>query len=304
VETKTYLSLVLLLASCVPVTRFEEAESAAQVEAEGRRRAALELEASRQRVAELEAAVRARESELDARGRALDEQQLASNLSAKEREQSASLVDQLRGELARSSEHLKAYSNEKLRLERELEAAQRAEQTPAAPPAGTEAPPPAEPPEQVAPPASPPESAPAPPRVAALDLGELAKTVSMALAAVGLDRQVKVSTKPDAVELEIGEKNLFEPDSAALRGSMLALFAAASRLSSADPGLSGSIREANHDARLPSALGEERRAELAAKLKQHGLDGRIRLEPLDEPVSGSPKSYVLALRTSPPAPKK
>jgi hypothetical protein len=289
------------------VTRYEEAESAAQVEAEARRRAALELEASRQRVAELEATVRARESELDARGRALDEQQLASNLSAKEREESASLVDQLRGELARSSEHLKAYSDEKLRLERELEAAQRAEQAHPSPVPGTGAPTPAEPAEQTAPvPPTPAESAPAPapPQRAALDLGELAKTVSMALAAVGLDRQVKVATKPDAVELEIGERSLFEPDSAALRGSMLALFAAASRLSSADPGLSGSIREANHDARLPSALGEERRAELAAKLKQHGLDGRIRLEPLDEPVSGSPKSYVLSLRTSPPAPKK
>jgi hypothetical protein len=114
---------------------------------------------------------------------------------------------------------------------------------------------------------------------------------------------VKVSTKRDAVELTIAENTLFEDDSAALRPSLRALFATAARLSSADPSLSGSLREADHDARLSPALGDERRAQLAATLKQHGLDARVRLEPLDEPVSGAPRAYVLALRSSGPPPK-
>jgi hypothetical protein len=241
VGKKSYLLFGLLLASCVPVTRFEEAESAAQVEAEARRRAAHELEASRKRVAELEASLKARESELESRKQALDEQQLATNLSAKDGEEKASLVEQLRGELARSGEHIRAYSDEKSRLEQELQAAQRAEQAqkvdqangdPSAPAPTAQAPaarsnevslPPAGPPDQ------PDQRAPAP------DLGALARLVSTALSAVGLDGQVKVSTNPDAVELEIAEKSLFEPDSAALRQNMLALFAAAARLSSYDP---------------------------------------------------------------------
>jgi hypothetical protein len=136
-----------------------------------------------------------------------------------------------------------------------------------------------------------------------VDLGALARGVSAALAAVGLDQKVKVTTRPDGVELAIAEASLFEDDSAALRPSMAALFAAAARLSGADPSLSGSLREADHDARLSPALGEERRAQLAATLKQHGLDARIRLESLEEPVSGAPRAYVLTLRSSGPSPK-
>jgi flagellar motor protein MotB len=299
VEIKAYAPLVLALTACVPATRYEEAQSAAQVEAEGRRRAALELQNSQQRVAELEASLQARESEIDARQSALDEQQLASSIAEKERDENASLVEQLRGELSRTGEHLKSYADEKARLEKELSSAQEAAATPPAKsevdPPGTEIPPPpaAEPapaPAPAAPPAAPPK--------ATADLGALARGVSAALAAVGLDQKVKVATKADAVELTIGESVLFEDDSAALRPGLMPLFVAAARLASTDPSLSGSLREASHDSKMSPTLGDERRAQLAATLKQHGLDGRIRLEPLDEPVSGAPKTYVLSLRST------
>lgn len=302
VEIKRLVPVFALLAACVPVTRYEEAESAAQVEAEGRRRAALELEESRRRVMELEASLQARKAELDAKQRAVDEQQLASSISEKERDENASLVEQLRGELSRTGEHLRAFSDEKTRLERELEAAQQAQASaapPADPGAPAEAPPGAV--EMLPPPAGEPAPAPSEPpeqREPPMDLGALARNVQMALSAVGLDKKVKLTTRPDALELEVAEKTLFEDDSAALRANMAALFAAAARLSSMDPSLSGSIREANHDAKLSPALGDERRAQLAATLKQHGLDARIRLEPLDEPVSGAPRAYVLSLRSS------
>jgi flagellar motor protein MotB len=306
VENKIIAPLIWLLVGCVPITRFEEAESAAAVEAEARRRAALELENTRQRLSELEATLQARDAELEARQRTLDEQQLASSISDKQRQENASLVEQLRGELSRTGEHLKSYSEEKARLERELSAAQQA--VPPDPAAGPAADPaPATGSEQVAAtppaPASAPGDGPAPaapsePRDSAADFGALARGVSAALAAVGLDQKVKVTIRPDGVELQIAEASLFEEDSAALRPSMAALFAAAARLSGADPSLSGSLREADHDARLSPALGEERRAQLAASLKQNGLDARIRLESLEEPVSGAPRAYLLTLRSS------
>ena len=311
-ENKILAPLIWLLVGCVPITRFEEAESAAAVEAEARRRAALELESTRQRVGELEATLQARDAELEARQRTLDEQQLASSISDKQRQENASLVEQLRSELSRTGEHLKSYSDDKTRLERELLAAQQAvppldsaagPAPDAASAAGSEqvaasasAPVPA--PVAVPAPTSPPE-----PRESAPDLGALARGVSAALAAVGLDQKVKVTTRSDGVELKIAEASLFEDDSAALRPSMAALFAAAARLSGADPSLSGGLREADHDARLSPALGEERRAQLAATLKQHGLDARIQLESLEEPVSGAPRAYVLTLRSSGRPPK-
>lgn len=299
-EIKAYAPIVIALTACVPATRYEEAQSAAQVEAEGRRRAALELENSQKRVAELEASLQSRQAEVDARQSALDEQQLASSIAEKERDENASLVEQLRSELSRTGEHLKSYADDKARLEKELTSAQQAAATPPArpevDPPGTEIPPPpaAEPPPAQPPAATPPA---APPKATA-DLGALARGVSAALAAVGLDQKVKVATRADAVELTIGESVLFEDDSAALRPGLMPLFVAAARLASTDPSLAGSLREANHDSKMSPTLGDERRAQLAATLKQHGLDGRIRLEPLDEPVSGAPKAYVLALRST------
>jgi flagellar motor protein MotB len=312
VENKIIAPLLWLVVGCVPITRYEEAESAAAVEAEARRRAALELESTRQRLSELEATLQARDAELEARQRTLDEQQLASSISDKQRQENASLVEQLRGELSRTGDHLKSYSEEKARLERELSAAQQA--VPPLDPASGPAPEavPATGPAQVAAGSSgpvpaagaePAPPAPSEPRQPAADFGALARGVSAALAAVGLDQKVKVTTRSDGVELKIAEASLFEEDSAALRPSMAALFTAAARLSGADPSLSGSLREADHDARLSPALGEERRAQLAASLKQNGLDARIRLESLDEPVSGAPRAYVLALRSSGPPQK-
>jgi flagellar motor protein MotB len=307
VENKIIAPLIWLLVGCVPITRFEEAESAAAVEAEARRRAALELENTRQRLSELEATLQARDAELEARQRTLDEQQLASSISDKQRQENASLVEQLRGELSRTGEHLKSYSDEKARLERELSAAQQTVPPPdpaagpateAAPATGSEQVAATPPGPASAPGAGPAPTAPSEPRDSAADFGALARGVSAALAAVGLDQKVKVTIRPDGVELQIAEASLFEEDSAALRPSMAALFAAAARLSGADPSLSGSLREADHDARLSPALGEERRAQLAASLKQNGLDARIRLESLEEPVSGAPRAYLLTLRSS------
>src|SRR5690606_21303610 len=195
--------LLASLAGCVPVTRLEEAQSVAEVEAESRRRAAIALAAERERAAKLEASLAEREAALQEQQRLLDEQRLATSITEKERDESAVLVEQLRGELSRAGDHLRAYSEQKAELERELadteppadgDAASMPDATP--PPAGYGAPDakgaeidaamgiPAAP-------LTPPATDPTPPSNAA-DLGAVARQIRQALAAGGLEKKISV----------------------------------------------------------------------------------------------------------------
>jgi hypothetical protein len=108
------------LNSCVSRLNYEEATSAAEVEREGHRRAELDLSAAKARIAELEGELRAR---LDAREQRMAEEKFQNNVASKERDETVSLVTQLRGELARANEHIEAYARSNARLEHELGAA-------------------------------------------------------------------------------------------------------------------------------------------------------------------------------------
>lgn len=108
------------LNGCVSRLAYEEAASAAEVEREGHRRAELDLAASRARIAELESELKERRAGLDARDEKLAEEKFERNVATKERDETASLVAQLRGELARANEHLEAYARNNARLEHEL----------------------------------------------------------------------------------------------------------------------------------------------------------------------------------------
>jgi hypothetical protein len=123
------LLALLVSASCVPVTRYEEARSAAQVEMEGRRRAehrVTEVEYERDR---LRAELEGRDGALRQRDEAIDESKLASGVLAKERDQAAELVEQLRGELARVGEHMRTFSEQKRELEQALGSGKGAERS-------------------------------------------------------------------------------------------------------------------------------------------------------------------------------
>jgi hypothetical protein len=119
--------LVLLLtlgtfAGCVPATRFEEAQSAAQVEMEGRRRAELQLSQLNAENAELRAQAQKQSQTLDEREQALSQAELDSSTLGKQREDAAGMVEQLRGELARVGGHLQSFHDDQQKLQSALAA--------------------------------------------------------------------------------------------------------------------------------------------------------------------------------------
>ncbi|MFO7179521.1 MAG: hypothetical protein DIU78_012555, partial [Pseudomonadota bacterium] len=280
------------------------AQSVTEVEAEQRRRAAIALAAERERVAKLEASLAEREAALQEQQRLLDEQRLATSITEKERDESAILVDQLRNELSRAGDHLRAYSEQKEELERELAGTDPTAEGDAATPADT--PPALE--AYGAPDApgaeldaaretsSPPPKAATPPPSTTADLGAVARQVRQALAAGGLGKAISVKAHQGALLLTVPSETIFEEDSGEPRAALSVVLKALAGLAENDPQLRASLREARHDRNLSATLAEERWGRLARALQQHGLDGRVVLEPLPEPVEGAPTAYEIAIR--------
>ena len=118
------LALLLLLgvlSGCVPVTRFEEAQSAAQVELEGRRRAEYQISQLQTENQQLRAQTQQATRALDEREQALSQAELDSSTQGKQREEAEGMVEQLRGELARVGGHLQTYHDDKQKLEASLD---------------------------------------------------------------------------------------------------------------------------------------------------------------------------------------
>lgn len=114
------LALLLLLGlfgGCVPVTRFEETQSAAQVEMEGRRRSEYEVTQLKAENAQLRTEMQQKSQALDERDQALSQAELDSTTQGKERQDAEGMVEQLRGELARVGGHLQAFHDDKQKLE-------------------------------------------------------------------------------------------------------------------------------------------------------------------------------------------
>jgi len=118
------LALLLLLgvlSGCVPVTRFEEAQSAAQVELEGRRRAEYQISQLQAENQQLRAQTQQATLALDEREQALSQAELDSSAQGKQREEAEGMVEQLRGELARVGGHLQTFHDDKQKLEASLD---------------------------------------------------------------------------------------------------------------------------------------------------------------------------------------
>ena len=119
------LALLLLLgvfSGCVPVTRFEETQSAAAVEMEGRRRSEYQLAQLQTENGELRARMQQQSQVLDDRDQALSQAQLDSSTQGKQRQDAEGMVDQLRGELARVGGHLQTFHADQQKLETALTA--------------------------------------------------------------------------------------------------------------------------------------------------------------------------------------
>ncbi len=114
----------LAVTGCVPAVQYEEAQSAAEVEREGHRRAAQRLYAAEQELAKLKAEHEQLKARLAEKDQTLAAVELDVQRAAKQRDEHAELVTQLRGELARVGDHLRAFSVEKDGLNQRLDAAQ------------------------------------------------------------------------------------------------------------------------------------------------------------------------------------
>jgi hypothetical protein len=117
--------LLPLVAGCVvPQTRYEEARSAISVEQEAHRRTLEELASISNKLAAAEQAVAERERRLEERDQKISEAHFSASVAEQDKSTATDLVEQLRGELARVGDHLKAFSDEKQRLADALGVAQ------------------------------------------------------------------------------------------------------------------------------------------------------------------------------------
>jgi hypothetical protein len=118
------LALLLVLgifSGCVPVTRFEETQSAAQVEMEGRRRSEYQLTRLEAENAELRARMQQQSQLVDERDQALAQAELDSSTQGKQRQDAEGMVEQLRGELQRVGGHLQSFHDDQQKLQVALE---------------------------------------------------------------------------------------------------------------------------------------------------------------------------------------
>lgn len=117
---------VLVLTGCVPVTRFEEVQSAAQVEMAGRHRAEYRIGQLEAENAALQASAQERSrslaQQMEQRDDALAQAELDKTTQNKERADAEGMVEQLRGELARVGGHLQSYHEGQQKLQAALEA--------------------------------------------------------------------------------------------------------------------------------------------------------------------------------------
>lgn len=277
------LAAATMLAACVPEMRYEEAVSAAEVEAEARRRAEVELAATKARASALEAELAARDQKLESRDQRLAEAGLKHGMLAKEHDESSLVLDQLQSDLRRANESLKSYAATNQRLERELaknrgEAAPAATETAAAMPAASVA-------------AAPASAAPS--TASAAEIAALMPMIESAVAAAGLSDRVKVARRGDGIVLTISERALFASGSATPNADLLRALDLASRSLESRPGLVAKLRESGKAAAVPESLGVERRERLVRALEERKLGQRVAYQPASD--SAAAESYELWL---------
>jgi len=247
--------------------RYEEASSAADVESEAHRRAGLALVAAQARVAELEAELRRRDQKLDARDQKLAEEEFAHGVAAKELNETASLLDQLRGDLSRAKENLQAYAADNAHLEQKAIASERTSASPSS-------------------------------------IAGLARELEAALGAARLDPRVRVVERENSVLLRIDSGALFESDRASVRAEVEPVFDAAAGFLAAHPALRCAMREGKTEQGLATSLGRERRERLSALIAARKLGERISWQSSEPSSAATPESYelVLTLAAAPAAP--
>ena len=112
----------LMLSGCVSATAYEQANSATDVEREGRHRALVRLENAEAELVRLSGDRDVLAQRLVEEEEAVSASRLDKTTTEKDRDQQTELVTQLRGELALVGEHLKIYADERETLNGEKQA--------------------------------------------------------------------------------------------------------------------------------------------------------------------------------------
>jgi hypothetical protein len=116
------LAMLGIVSGCVPALQYEETQSAAAVEKEGRRRSEEQLQQLKAENEQLRAKMLAEKQASDERDQALSQAALDTAAQGKQREDAEGMVEQLRGELARVGSHLQTFHDDKQKLEQSLSA--------------------------------------------------------------------------------------------------------------------------------------------------------------------------------------
>ncbi len=117
------LSGLLLVAGCVPATRYEEAQSALNAERTAHRRTLSRAYHLQRQLADAHTAATAATKRLEEHEQKLAAVNLDAKLAGSARDNAVGTVEQLRSELARAGDHLRVFSQEKQELVKALAAA-------------------------------------------------------------------------------------------------------------------------------------------------------------------------------------
>jgi hypothetical protein len=120
VRFASVLALGVGMTRCVPAKSYDDARTAAESEFTAHGRTRLRLEAAHERIRTLEQTLAERERALETGESSFAAAKLETVVLSKDREAAMDLVEQLRSELARTGNHLVAYSDEKRDLARAL----------------------------------------------------------------------------------------------------------------------------------------------------------------------------------------
>ncbi|HMJ15723.1 MAG TPA: hypothetical protein VK524_30110 [Polyangiaceae bacterium] len=117
------LLVLLLAAGCVPATRYEEAQTALTAERSAHRQTLSRAYHLQRQLGDAHTAAQAQQKRLQEHEERLAATNLENKLTGTARDNALGTVEQLRGELARAGEHMRAFSQEKQDLVKALTAA-------------------------------------------------------------------------------------------------------------------------------------------------------------------------------------
>jgi hypothetical protein len=183
-------------------------------------------------------------------------------VAAKELTETSSLLDQLRGDLARANQNLQVVSSENARLQ------EKAAQSSAASGAGT--------------------------------ISGLARELDTVLGALRLDPRVRIVERENSLAVRLDAGALFESDRAREKPEVGLALDAASNFLASHPNVRCALREGKSEAALPSSLGRERRERLVSLLAERRLSERVSLQTPEGTSASTPESYELVLTLAPP----